>query len=89
MMCSFLDGHSRQGLGYPTSRMSPGWRCVRASLYADFRGVQEKVSESYAQPVASVGHQARKGAFGVHDRLLIKSPNSCSLAFIVNGFLSL
>jgi hypothetical protein len=60
-----------------------------ASLYADFRGVQEKVSESYAQPVASVGHQARKGAFGVHDRLLIKSPNSCSLAFIVNGFLSL
>jgi hypothetical protein len=58
-----------------------------ASLYADVRGVQEKVSESYAQPVASMGYQARKGAFGVHDRLLIKSPNSCSLAFVMNGLL--
>ena len=60
---------------------------MRATLYASFRGVQEKVSESYAQPVASVGHQARKGAFVVHNRLLIKSPNSCSLAFIVSGLL--
>jgi transposase len=31
-----------------------------------------------------MGQQARKGAFGVHSRLFIKSPNSCSLAFIVD-----
>jgi hypothetical protein len=54
-------------------------------LYAQFRGVEVKVSESYAQPVASLGHQARKEAFGVHDRLFIENPNSCWLAFLVDG----
>ena len=60
-----------------------------ASLYASSRGVKKKVSESYAQPVDSMGQQARKGAFGVYDRLFIKSPNSCSLAFFVNRLLCL
>ena len=43
-----------------------------------------KVSESYAQPAPSLGHQARKGAFGVHDRLFIQSPNSCWQAWFAH-----
>jgi hypothetical protein len=46
-----------------------------------------KVSESYAQPVSSLGQQARKEAFGVHDGLFIKNPNSCWLALSVDGLL--
>jgi hypothetical protein len=41
-----------------------------------------KISESYAQPALSMGHQACKGAFGVHDRLFIKKPEQLLAGFI-------
>jgi transposase len=36
-----------------------------------------------------MGHQARRKAFGVHDRLFIDNPNSCWLAFPDGGLLCL
>jgi hypothetical protein len=52
------------------------------SLYASNQGVQVKVAESYAQPVDSVGHQAREGAFGVHNRLFIAKPEQLLAGFV-------
>jgi hypothetical protein len=30
-----------RGLGYPTPRMSPGWRCARASSFISLRGIPQ------------------------------------------------
>jgi hypothetical protein len=46
MTFSVLDCHGRQGLGYPTPRMSSGWRFARASPFISLREIPQPLAQA-------------------------------------------